>query len=449
MITEEEVPDHWEIQTISDVIKKAVNGGTPKRSNDEYWGGDVPWLSSSEVRGKYTTETPEENITEKGLNESSAKIWPKDTVLVAMYGRGTIGRPAITSGEQSGNQAICGLIADENEIMPEFLYYWLENIRNQMAYKGRGATASQQNLNQSIIKETKVPVPPIKEQKEVVSTVESQFEILEQLISSVNKVGRDVSEYVDSHQAYLFSGRDDLSTEALPSRPTKEEIPDSWDIDHIKNITKKIRTGGTPKRSEEKYWGGDTEWRTSRHFFDDSIGLEETSEYVTRSGREETTIAERGDVLLVTRVNVGKVALVESETGFNQDIKVLRVDNSRVSSEFLAHFLLNISSYIKSIERGGTVNGITTSEVKNIEVPLPPIQEQHDIVDELKRVQNEAYETLEAIKQTGSLLQEYRNSILNYAFLGQIQNKEKQVDDRSDICDQQTQAILPHFSTQK
>ena len=449
MISEDEIPDHWEIQKISDVIEKAINGGTPKRSNDEYWGGNIPWLSSSEVRGKYTTKNPKEKITEKGLNESSAKMWPKDTVLVAMYGRGTIGRPAITSGEQSGNQAICGLIVDGNKITPDYLYYWLENIRKQMAYKGRGATASQQNLNQSIIKETKIPVPTIEEQKEIVSTIETQFEVLEQLNGSVNKIDGNVSEYVDSHQAYLFSGREDLSTEALPSRPAEEEIPNSWDFDNIDNITTEIRTGGTPKRSEEKYWGGDIEWRTSRHFFENSIKLEKTSEYVTESGREETTIAKKGDVLFVTRVNVGKVALVESETGINQDIKVLRVDNSRVSSEFLARYLLNIRNYVKSIERGGTINGITTSEVKNIEVPLPPIEEQQQIVDELHRVQHRATEILEAIEQTDYLLQEYRNSILNYAFLDQIQNKRKQEDNRDEFCDQQTQATLPRFNTQK
>ena len=122
MISEKKIPDHWQQLQIEDVIEKSVNGGTPKRSQDQYWGGEIPWLSSSEVRGKYTTANPEEYITQKGLDESSAKIWPENTVLVAMYGRGTIGRPAITSAKLSGNQAICGLVPNESIINSEYLY---------------------------------------------------------------------------------------------------------------------------------------------------------------------------------------------------------------------------------------------------------------------------------------------------------------------------------------
>lgn len=429
MISEQDIPDYWDLLEIDDVISKAMNGGTPTRSNPEYWEGDVPWLSSSEVRGKYTTSDPEEYITQKGLDESSAVVWPSGTVLVAMYGRGTIGRPAITSSEISGNQAICGLVVDKTRISADFLYYWLENIRDELAYKGRGATASQQNLNQTIIRETKVPVPPLEEQKSIVEAVEAQIGGVTQLNESVNKLSANIDEYNHSLRSFLFAGRKDLSTGNVSDEIQRDEIPPHWEVMNISSVSNEIRTGGTPTRSRSEFWGGSTEWRTSRHFSDDSLTLKSTDEYVSDKGRKKTTIAREGDVLLVTRVNVGKVALVQSETGINQDIKVLRLDTDRVLPEFVARYLLNMRGYFKSIERGGTVNGITTEHVKELNVPLPPLAEQKDIVERLKTVHQQVEKADETITTVYDLFEEYQESVLSHAFRGEISEPSKKSED--------------------
>jgi type I restriction enzyme S subunit len=166
MIEKSEMPEHWNIESIEDIIDEANIGGTPLRSEDKYWGGDIPWISSGAVsaEGKYTTPSPDEGITNLGLEESSTKLWSEGTVLVAMHGRGTLGHSAIASIRTTGNQSICGLQTNEKKVSNEYLYYWLQNIREPLANKGRGATASRQNLNQSLILDTKVPVPPLDEQ---------------------------------------------------------------------------------------------------------------------------------------------------------------------------------------------------------------------------------------------------------------------------------------------
>lgn len=236
MISESDIPGHWELKTIEDIVRKAKNGGTPRRSNDEYWEGDIPWLSSSEVRGKYTTDSPEEYITQKGLEESSAYYWPEGTVLVAMYGRGTIGRPAIAGNKTTGNQAICGLIADEEEINNEFLYYWLENIRDYLANKGRGATASRQNLNRGLIIETKVPVPPLDEQERIVKSIEEQLDTVESLSKNINRLSEFSQEYEESLLAFLFAGKEKVSEGSVSTLPTEEEVPPNWEIKELGEI---------------------------------------------------------------------------------------------------------------------------------------------------------------------------------------------------------------------
>lgn len=216
----EDIPDHWKIKKVEDVIIEANLGGTPSRSEEDYWGGDIPWISSGAVsqRGKYTTENPEESITKRGLEESSTYIWPKGTVLVAMHGRGTIGSSAITSIDTAGNQSICGLQVDEQIMNHEFLYYWFQNIKQHLVNKGQGATASRQNLNQGIILDTVVIVPPIEEQDRIVHIIEENKTNGAQ--NAASNLIQLFDEYRESLLAHACLGKLDEST--LPGQQDSE-----------------------------------------------------------------------------------------------------------------------------------------------------------------------------------------------------------------------------------
>lgn len=166
----EPLPPEWEIATVGEICENAINGGTPKRSVDDYWNGDIPWLSSGEVRGKEVSSA-EESITRTALQESSAKIFPQDSVLVAMYGSGTRGRPAILRESMSGNQAICCLVPDKSVIAPEYLWHYLRTIKDELADKGRGG--AQKNLNQSMVLDVTIPLPPLEVQEDIVTELDS------------------------------------------------------------------------------------------------------------------------------------------------------------------------------------------------------------------------------------------------------------------------------------
>jgi len=418
MIDDNNTPDGWEIKEIRDVVKESSLGGTPSRSDDSYWGGDIPWMSSGAVRGKYTTESPEESITEKGLEESSTQIWPEGTVLVAMHGRGTIGRSAITSTDIAGNQSICGLITDENIIINEFLYYWLQNIEEFLAYKGRGATASRQNLNQRIILDTKVPVPPIDEQKRIVQLVRNNLEQIDKLGRNIKRISGLSQEYEESLIAFLISNKDKASESGLKQLPTKEDIPDHWNLKSIGQIASEIRTGGTPKRSENQYWGGDIPWKASKHFDENSPWLDPTDQYVTEQGKSESTFAYEDDILLVCRgAHTGKVAIADKKMLFNQDVKVIRLPDE-ILPKFVYYHLRNLHSYFKQMQRGGTTKGIVTDHVKSIEIPVPPLDEQKRIIEQIESVDVRDIE--KSVETVNNLFSEYRSSVLSYAFRGEM-----------------------------
>ena len=151
-----EIPEDWEVKNINNICSKITSGGTPSRNKKEYWKeGKIPWLKTQELNDGRIYNS-EEKITKLGLDNSSAKILPINTVLMAMYGA-TVGKLGILKIEATTNQAFCAMIVEQNEADYEFLFYFLLNIRNKII--GLATGAAQQNLNQDTIKNINLPCP--------------------------------------------------------------------------------------------------------------------------------------------------------------------------------------------------------------------------------------------------------------------------------------------------
>ena len=150
------LPDDFEIQTVSEFCRETKSGSTPSRTNNEYWeNGTISWVKSGEVHNNITLQT-EEYITPLGLSQSSTKLLPKDTVLMAMYGvtAGEVGYLAI---EATTNQAICGMICN-SKADAAYLYFSL--IQSQAAISRLSNGGAQDNLSKNFIDNIKIVVPP-------------------------------------------------------------------------------------------------------------------------------------------------------------------------------------------------------------------------------------------------------------------------------------------------
>ena len=154
------------VQELTDVC----SGGTPDRNNAEYWeGGTVPWVKTTELQNN-VINTVDEYITEKGLADSSAKLVPAGTILIAMYGQGkTRGMTAYLGIEASTNQA-CACILPTEKINMVFMWQYFVNSYNELRNLAKGS--NQANLNAGMIKSFPVPVPPIELQKQYSAFVE-------------------------------------------------------------------------------------------------------------------------------------------------------------------------------------------------------------------------------------------------------------------------------------
>lgn len=148
------VPEGWGVKPISSLCKKIQNGSTPKRSEDSFWeNGDIPWLTSGEVRTDLITKTSQ-FITEAGLKNSSAKLNPPGATVVAMYGA-TAGEVALLGITTTTNQAVCALLPLPNARL--FNYLCLSTKVRELAGKARGS--AQQNISKGIIESFEVVVP--------------------------------------------------------------------------------------------------------------------------------------------------------------------------------------------------------------------------------------------------------------------------------------------------
>ncbi|MCB0463930.1 MAG: restriction endonuclease subunit S [Flavobacteriaceae bacterium] len=172
------VPKHWKRDKLFRLANKMGSGGTPKSTNQDYYNGSIPWIQSGDLNDGLISKT-KKTITQRGLNESSAKIFNSGTVLIAMYGA-TIGKLGIMSTEAATNQACCAIqIGSKMDSL--FLYYLLFDMREYLISRGYGG--GQSNISQEVLKQQYLYYPDIEEQKQIIDKIK----FLEKKTSEIKK----------------------------------------------------------------------------------------------------------------------------------------------------------------------------------------------------------------------------------------------------------------------
>lgn len=165
-----DIPENWVWCRLGE-IADSTSGGTPDRSNTTYWKGNISWLKSGELTDSFILNESEEKITEEGFKNSSTKLFPKGTLLIALYGA-TAGKLGILDFESTTNQAVCGFF--ENEFYEtKYLFYYLRAFRNKIIEDSWGQ--AQPNISQTYLKNFPLALPPLSEQKRIVVEIEKQF----------------------------------------------------------------------------------------------------------------------------------------------------------------------------------------------------------------------------------------------------------------------------------
>ena len=151
-------------------LAETTSGGTPKRGIAHFYGGDIPWVKSGELPDGPVSKT-EESITKAGLSESSAKVLPAGTLLIAMYGA-TVGKLGILDMAATTNQAVCAILPSP-ELDRDYLFFWLLRIREDLVKASFGG--AQPNISQAVVRELNVPLRPLENQRYIATHLKAQL----------------------------------------------------------------------------------------------------------------------------------------------------------------------------------------------------------------------------------------------------------------------------------
>jgi type I restriction enzyme, S subunit len=184
-----ELPSSWNVMGLGDICK-TTSGGTPSRTRSDYYGGSIPWVKSGELCDGIVYGI-EETISEEGLKNSSAKIFKKGSLLIALYGA-TVGKLGILSRDAATNQAVCGIFPSEH-IETKYLFWYLRSIRSDLIDKGQGG--AQPNISQGIVKDIQIPLAPPTDQQRIVSEIEKQFSRLDEAVALLKRIQANLKRY--------------------------------------------------------------------------------------------------------------------------------------------------------------------------------------------------------------------------------------------------------------
>jgi len=201
VIRQSAIKQNWELMLLGDVCK-TTSGGTPRRSVKAYFQGDIPWVKSGELPDGLVQNVGE-YISEEAVSNSSAKVFPAGTLLIALYGA-TVGKLGILTFDAASNQAVCAIFPKKN-IEPKYLYWHLRNVRSDLIKQAIGG--AQPNISQGILRNIPVPVAPIDQQKRIVEEIEKQVSRLDEAVTNLKRVKTNLKRYKASVLQAAVTGK--------------------------------------------------------------------------------------------------------------------------------------------------------------------------------------------------------------------------------------------------
>ena len=414
------VPENWCWTRLGNVAQWG-SGGTPSRKNPSFYEGDIPWIKTGELNEEYIYDT-EEHISKEALEKSSAKIFPVNTVVLAMYGA-TIGKVGILGVPATTNQACaCGVCS--KGIKFAFLAKFLQSQKQSFIMKGKGG--AQPNISQQIIKNHPIALPPLAEQSRIVARIESLFAKLGEAKEKIQEVldGADLRRAAILHQA--FTGK--LTEKWRRENGVSNE---SWEDKSIKEIS--IPRAGVAFDSKKFSTKGYQVIRMG-NLYNGELDLSRNPVYYPREFLDnkilERALIHNDDILITLTGTKYKrdygyaVKMVNPEKLLvNQRILCLTAIKEYVLSDYLNYYLQTklFRDVFFSNETGGVNQGNVSSKfVESIVIKVPLVDEQQEIVRLLDNLLSREQSTVTACEEALTTIDTLKKSILARAFRGEL-----------------------------
>ncbi|MGL5596810.1 MAG: restriction endonuclease subunit S [Aeromonas sp.] len=391
----------WPMVKLGEIFK-ITSGGTPSRSKSEYYeNGSIAWIKTGDLHNKFITHASE-FITEAGLQSSSTRIYPKNTILVAMYGA-TIGACSILKIEACTNQA-CAAFTPNEKVDTLFLYYLLKY--SQPKFINAGAGGAQPNISATFLKNFEIPLPPLDEQKRIAA-----------ILDKADAIRQKRQQAIALADDFLRSVFLDMFGDPITN-------PKGWERIKLGDLISSGPTNGLYKPSSA--YGSGTRILRIDGFYDGVLSEQEYFKRVEISKEEVSrfSLIERG--IVINRVNspeyLGKCAFIDKlheSTVFESNMMFFTVDEELLNPVFLTQQLQmpNIKHQIKNCSKDAVnQSSINQQDVKSFEILLPNVELQNYF----EAVVNEITRGRKRVSNGQSLTDTLFNSISHKVFSGQL-----------------------------
>ena len=396
-----EVPKGW-VWTTLGYIGVWQAGGTPSRFNKSYYGGNIPWLKTGDLNDGLITNIPE-SITEEAVANSSAKINPTGSVLIAMYGA-TIGKLGILTFPATTNQACCACV-EYFAITQYYLFYFLLSHRDMFIEKGGGG--AQPNISKEIIVNTAIPLPPLAEQERIVTEIEHWLTLIDQIEQDESDLqivikqtkskildlaihGKLVSQDPNDEPAIEllkrinpnFTPCDNGHSEKLPQGWYSATINDvcsiiggvSYNKADIQDTGIRVLRGGNIQRGKVFYCSDDV--------------------FIPFSYQNKENQVQYGDIIVVASTGsqtlIGKTGFVDRDipkTQIGAFLRIVRPKQKTLSPYIRLLFQTDAyKDYIRNVAKGSNINNVKNAHLQNYQICLPPLVEQQRIVAKIEEL---------------------------------------------------------------
>ena len=358
----------WESKQIGE-IAEVVGGGTPKTEIVDYWDGEIKWFTPSEIgKTKYVFDS-DRHITEKGLKNSSAKLLPKDALLLSS--RATVGEISIALTECSTNQGFQSLITKSN-VDNDFIYYLISTIKNEFLRRSSGSTFLEINKNE--IKRMPINIPELSEQKKIsnlFSAIDNKIEMLEKKC-----------EYYQDFKKYLmqriFSSSDDK---------LRFDFNDEWRIRILNEIT--FYQEGPGVRNYQ-YTKEGVKLLNVGNFVNNALELDNTDKYISNEeayGKYKHFLVDEGDLLIAcsgikAEYFDEKIAFAENKhlplCMNTSTMRFKSLDENTLNLRYLKYYFQTQSfkKQVFQVMTGSAQFNFGPTHLKYFKIPIPCLDEQ-------------------------------------------------------------------------
>lgn len=422
-------------------------GGTPSRKNINYWNGDIKWLTISDYSNHQVIMDTKEKITREGFKNSNTKMIQKGAVVVSIYA--TIGRVGILGEDMTTNQAIVAIIPNE-EFINKYLMYAIDYFKFQLY--NEVITTSQQNINLGILQNMVIPKPPLEIQKQIVAEcekIEEQYNTLSLSIKEYQNLIKAMLQkcgIIEDNQEYelnsilenlqkleskldfnlLFSFIDDFTNARQEDlKKFKEFVKNikailgtfstppkqGWNKEKLNEIVS-IQSGGTPDRKIKEYWSGNINWVKSEVCQNCYVYDYQVKEKITELGLQKSSaklLKKETTLIALVGATIGKIGFLTFESATNQNITGLYPKNLKIlNTKYLYYACMGLYGQFRKLGDFAMAN---SNFIKNLTIPLPPLEIQEKIVQNIELVEqqidflNLKLELLE--KEKEKILQKY------------------------------------------